>query len=190
MLCIWLNNKWNFVLKIDEKLKAAQKDVASRATANKIRLMKMKGKSVGDNKIPVADRVFFTVHPPSGNSRPLFVSKSWTVSNNLYMFLKLHLKHLHVIYWKCLMSCVWIHVYGMTKNLVYFLFHCFKGGLFHLPNSISSYIPSYCSTSTVNLCCGIFGHGYEFSLLFHLAILHLLFYLYHCSSWLMAYSLK
>lgn len=73
---------------IDEKLKAAQRDTASRATANKIRLMKMKGKAVGDNKIPVVDRVFFTVHPPSGNSRPLFVSKSWTIGRSLDFFAK------------------------------------------------------------------------------------------------------
>lgn len=73
---------------VDEKLKAAQKNTASRATANKIRLMKLKGKAVGDNKIPVADRVFFTVHPPSGNSRQLFVSKNWTVGRSLDFFAK------------------------------------------------------------------------------------------------------
>lgn len=84
----------DFALKIDEKLKAAQKGTANRATANKIRLMKLKGKSVGDNKIPVADRVFFTVHAPSGNSRPLFVSKDWTVSNNmLHVFLIFYLRN-------------------------------------------------------------------------------------------------
>lgn len=46
--------------------------------------MKIKGKAVGDNKIPTTDRIFFTVHPPLSNptqtSRPLFVSKTWTVS--------------------------------------------------------------------------------------------------------------
>uniref|UniRef100_A0A1B6GBC9 AN1-type domain-containing protein n=1 Tax=Cuerna arida TaxID=1464854 RepID=A0A1B6GBC9_9HEMI len=77
---------------VEEKLKAAQKDTATRATANKIRLMKIKGKAVGDNKIPTTDRIFFTVHPPLNNSsqtsRPLFVSKTWTVGRSLDFFAK------------------------------------------------------------------------------------------------------
>lgn len=152
----------------------------------------MKGKSVGDNKIPVADRVFFTVHPPSGNSRPLFVSKSWTVSNNLYMFLKLHLKHLLLIYWKCLMSYVWIHVYGMTKIYLFTFFSftaskeaCFLDQIASLLISCLYWAPplTIYAVAFLQMALPILFIGSS-------VMLHLLFYLYQCSSWLRTYSLK
>ncbi|KAL1137995.1 hypothetical protein AAG570_009690 [Ranatra chinensis] len=67
---------------VDGKLKAT----SNRALANKIRLMKLKRVAVGDNHIPVVDRVFFCVAPPVGTdggpqheSRAIFVNKQWPV---------------------------------------------------------------------------------------------------------------
>lgn len=56
-----------------------------------IRLMKLKGKALGDNKIPTNDRVYFSVHPPMKDNRaipaiPLFTSKTWTVGRTIDLF--------------------------------------------------------------------------------------------------------
>lgn len=60
---------------------------------NKIKLMKIKGKAFGDNKIPVVDRLFFSVHYPLTDGickecRPLFVSKTWSVGRVIDFFSK------------------------------------------------------------------------------------------------------
>lgn len=59
--------------------------------AQQIRLMKLKGKALGDNKIPINDRVYFSVHPPMKDSRAisavsLFTSKTWTVGRTIDLF--------------------------------------------------------------------------------------------------------
>lgn len=59
--------------------------------AQQIRLMKLKGKALGDNKIPTNDRVYFSVHPPIKDNRaipavPLFTSKTWTVGRTIDLF--------------------------------------------------------------------------------------------------------
>jgi len=59
--------------------------------AQQIRLMKLKGKSLGDNKIPVIDRVYFSIHPPIKDNKvtsavPLFTSKTWTVGRTIDLF--------------------------------------------------------------------------------------------------------
>lgn len=59
--------------------------------AQQIRLMKLKGKALGDNKIPTNDRVYFNIHPPMKNNNaipavPLFTSKTWTVGRTIDLF--------------------------------------------------------------------------------------------------------
>lgn len=59
--------------------------------AQQIRLMKLKGKALGDNKILTNDRVYFSVHPPMKDSHtipavPLFTNKSWTVGRTIDLF--------------------------------------------------------------------------------------------------------
>lgn len=59
--------------------------------AQQIRLMKLKGKALGDNKIPITDRVYFTIHPPMKDNQvisavPLFTSKTWTVGRTIDLF--------------------------------------------------------------------------------------------------------
>lgn len=59
--------------------------------AQQIRLMKLKGKALGDNKIPTNDRVYFLVHPPMKDNNiipavPLFTSKTWTVGRTIDLF--------------------------------------------------------------------------------------------------------
>lgn len=59
--------------------------------ALQIRLMKLKGKALGDNKIPITDRIFFSVHPPTKNDQvipavSLFTNKSWSVGRSIDLF--------------------------------------------------------------------------------------------------------
>lgn len=59
--------------------------------AQQIRLMKLKGKALGDNKIPTTDRVYFSVHPPikddcALSAVPLFTSKTWTIGRTIDLF--------------------------------------------------------------------------------------------------------
>jgi len=59
--------------------------------AQQIRLMKLKGKALGDNKIPPNDRVYFSIHPPMKDNCvipavPLFTSKTWTVGRTIDLF--------------------------------------------------------------------------------------------------------
>jgi hypothetical protein len=59
--------------------------------AQQIRLMKLKGKALGDNKIPINDRVYFTIHSPMKDNNaisvvPLFTSKTWTVGRTIDLF--------------------------------------------------------------------------------------------------------
>lgn len=62
--------------------------------ASKVRLMKLKSKALGDNKVPTNSRVYFAVHPPVlGNDcnykpQPLFASTSWTVGKSIDVFSK------------------------------------------------------------------------------------------------------
>jgi len=59
--------------------------------AQQIRLMKLKGKALGDNKIPTDDRIYFSIHPPLKNNHaipavPLFTSKTWTIGRTIDLF--------------------------------------------------------------------------------------------------------
>lgn len=53
--------------------------------------MKLKGKALGDNKIPTSDRVYFSIYPPMKENQiipalPLFTSKNWTVGRTIDLF--------------------------------------------------------------------------------------------------------
>lgn len=59
--------------------------------AQQIRLMKLKGKALGDNKIPVNERVYFSIYPPLKDNHivpavPLFTSKNWTIGRTIDLF--------------------------------------------------------------------------------------------------------
>ncbi|RZF36536.1 hypothetical protein LSTR_LSTR017492 [Laodelphax striatellus] len=47
--------------------------------------MKIKGKAVGDSRVPTADRLYFLIHPPltkpspANESRPIYLSKDWSI---------------------------------------------------------------------------------------------------------------
>ncbi len=62
--------------------------------AQKIRLMKIKGKALGENKIPAVDRIYFSVQPPWVNENadykpsPLFTSRQWSVGRTIDLFSK------------------------------------------------------------------------------------------------------
>ncbi|XP_075228810.1 AN1-type zinc finger protein 1-like isoform X2 [Lycorma delicatula] len=79
---------------VEERLRMAQQSSPSKQRlVNKIKLMKIKGKAFGDNRIPETDRVFFLVYYPytegtSKESRPLFVSKTWSVGRAIDFFAK------------------------------------------------------------------------------------------------------
>ncbi|XP_022160548.1 AN1-type zinc finger protein 1-like [Myzus persicae] len=77
--------------KIEASLRQAELQPEKRRMAQQIRLMKLKGKALGDNKIPVIDRVYFTIHPPIKDNKvtsavPLFTSKTWTVGRTIDLF--------------------------------------------------------------------------------------------------------
>ncbi|XP_050535419.1 AN1-type zinc finger protein 1-like isoform X2 [Daktulosphaira vitifoliae] len=77
--------------KIEASLKQAELQPEKRKMAQQIRLMKLKSKALGDNKIPTNDRVYFSVHPPIKNDKsisavPLFTSKNWTVGRTIDLF--------------------------------------------------------------------------------------------------------
>jgi len=66
--------------KVGERLKSS----SNRALANKVKVMKLKSASVGDNHIPVEQRVFFCVAPPLGTNessmgKGFFIDVNWTV---------------------------------------------------------------------------------------------------------------
>lgn len=53
--------------------------------------MKLKGKALGDNKIPTTDRIFFSVHPPMKNNQvipavSLFTNTNWSVGRSIDLF--------------------------------------------------------------------------------------------------------
>jgi hypothetical protein len=56
---------------------------AKAAMATKLALMKLKGRAKGDNSVPQAERVFFTVECPNKQQNPqpldLFMGKQWTM---------------------------------------------------------------------------------------------------------------
>ncbi|XP_039282278.1 AN1-type zinc finger protein 1 [Nilaparvata lugens] len=69
---------------VDLTLKAAQKkSAASRALANKLKLMKIKGKAVGDFRVPTTDRLYFLIQPPlttpGKETKPIYLSKDWSI---------------------------------------------------------------------------------------------------------------
>lgn len=78
-------------MKIEASLRQAELQPEKRRMAQQIRLMKLKGKALGDNKIPTNDRVYFSVHQPMKNNHtfpavPLFTSKTWTVGRTIDLF--------------------------------------------------------------------------------------------------------
>ncbi|KAK9501938.1 hypothetical protein O3M35_012568 [Rhynocoris fuscipes] len=78
---VWLN--------VQDMLRNAK----NRALANKIKLMKIKGSAVGDNQIPIKDRIFFLVAPPlqqkeKSCARGFFVNRLWTIGKSIDTFSK------------------------------------------------------------------------------------------------------
>lgn len=80
--------------KVETTLRKAEMDPETQSLANKIRMMKLKGKSVGDDKIRHDCRMYFAVHSPvfpDSNDdvfKPtsLFASKLWTVAKTVDEF--------------------------------------------------------------------------------------------------------
>lgn len=78
-------------MQIEASLRLAELQPEKRRMAQQIRLMKLKGKALGDNKIPTNDRVYFSIHPPIKDNCaipavPLFTSKTWTVGRSIDLF--------------------------------------------------------------------------------------------------------
>ncbi|XP_018905388.2 AN1-type zinc finger protein 1 [Bemisia tabaci] len=75
---------------VEMKLQTAEKQPEKAAMVQKIRFMKIKSKSLGDNKIPGSDRVYFSVHPPLksdvSKSTPLFGAKDYTIGKAIDIF--------------------------------------------------------------------------------------------------------
>ncbi|BES96634.1 Zinc finger, AN1-type domain 1 [Nesidiocoris tenuis] len=72
----------------DKQVQDRLKKAKNRALANKIKVMKIKGSAVGDNRVPVADRLFFAVAPPlsgkeSVSAKSIFFSKEWTLGKTI-----------------------------------------------------------------------------------------------------------
>jgi hypothetical protein len=67
--------------------------------AQKVRLMKLKNKAIGEGKIPTEHRIYFGVSPPwideKTDYKPiaLYTSKQWTVGRTIDLFAK----KLHVV---------------------------------------------------------------------------------------------
>lgn len=81
--------------KVDMKPKPVNKPgfPSPRAMENKLRLLKIKGKAVGDFRVSVFDRVFFAVDYPyeaneTRETKHFFVSKSWTLGYSIDFFAK------------------------------------------------------------------------------------------------------
>lgn len=81
----------------DKKVEQALRKAAStqlQPLALKVRLMKIKNKAFGDNKIPIDNRLYFSVLPPwiDENTHykavPLFTSKQWSVGRTIDLFSK------------------------------------------------------------------------------------------------------
>ncbi|KAL7300228.1 hypothetical protein TKK_0006867 [Trichogramma kaykai] len=75
-------SKTNVDKDVDSKIKSSK----NSAMANKVQLMKLKGKAVGLKNIPIAERCYFQVHLPikgtlKTNSGPeaIFVSTEWSI---------------------------------------------------------------------------------------------------------------
>ncbi|XP_073969076.1 AN1-type zinc finger protein 1-like isoform X2 [Rhodnius prolixus] len=72
----------------DKMVQDTLRNAKNRALANKIKLMKIKSSAVGDNQIPVKDRVFFLVAPPlrqnddKSIARGFYVCKTWTLDGD------------------------------------------------------------------------------------------------------------
>lgn len=79
--------------KVEKALRKAE-TTQLQPMAQKIRLMKIKGKALGDGKIPTDNRLYFYVHPPSTNEdadlkpSPLYTSKEWSVGRTIDLFSK------------------------------------------------------------------------------------------------------
>lgn len=79
--------------KVEKALRKAE-STQLQPMAQKIRLMKIKGKALGDGKIPTDNRIYFSVHPPSINENPdlkpapLYTSKEWSVGRTIDLFSK------------------------------------------------------------------------------------------------------
>ncbi|VVC27937.1 Zinc finger, AN1-type [Cinara cedri] len=77
--------------KIEATLRQAELQPQKKGMVQQIRLMKLKGKALGDNKIPMSDRIYFSIHPPFKNNQiipavPLFTSKNWTIGRTIDLF--------------------------------------------------------------------------------------------------------
>lgn len=79
--------------KVEKALRKAE-TTQLQPMAQKIRLMKIKGKAIGDGKIPTNNRLYFSVHPPSINESsdlkpvPLYTCKEWSVGRTIDLFSK------------------------------------------------------------------------------------------------------
>jgi len=77
----------------DEEVKEALKKSKNIAMANKVQLMRLKGKATGDKRIPTTDRRYFLVHPAKTNcskteARPIFVNVQWSIGKVTDTFAK------------------------------------------------------------------------------------------------------
>ncbi|XP_065199729.1 AN1-type zinc finger protein 1-like [Planococcus citri] len=79
--------------KVEKALRKAE-TTQLQPMAQKIRLMKIKGKALGDGKIPADNRIYFSVHPPATGENsdlkpaPLYTSKDWSVGRTIDLFSK------------------------------------------------------------------------------------------------------
>lgn len=69
--------------KVTEQLAKALKKPNSKKTANKIILMRLRGRATGETNIPTTDRVYFTVYflkkDETVGSLPVYVSSTWSI---------------------------------------------------------------------------------------------------------------
>lgn len=77
----------NPFFQIQNSLSQAKRGSKHKEMASKLQLMKIKNKATGQNGIPTTNRVYFNISfGPSQNSEkivPVFVSKTWSLGENL-----------------------------------------------------------------------------------------------------------
>ncbi|CAL7938477.1 unnamed protein product [Xylocopa violacea] len=71
---------------VDQEIANTLKKSKNIAMANKVRLMRVKGSAVGAKNIPMIERCYFLVYPPTtitnkhiGPTKGIYVNKNWTI---------------------------------------------------------------------------------------------------------------
>lgn len=80
-------------LQLNQTISQARKKPKTQQVANKIQLMRIKNKATGLRAVPTTDRIYFNVQHPKevGNKvSPVFVSKMWTLGNNIIVYYKMY----------------------------------------------------------------------------------------------------